>query len=131
MARAKNLPKGISRRADRKLLAQVWSKREQRRISKVFGRRDLAAAKAWRRDTQTALARGAVVAGESPTLRRASEMFLQGAEEGTIRTRSASGLCELFVVPGARCGAGGRVDRRGSRLALRGGMILWWCGWLT
>jgi integrase len=88
MARAENLPKGISRRADGKLLAQVWSKRDQRRISRVFERRDLAAAKAWRRDTQTALARGAVVAGESPTLRRASEMFLQGAEEGTIRTRS-------------------------------------------
>ncbi len=88
MAKAEDLPKGITRRADGKLLAQVWSKRDQRRISKVFGRRDLSGAKAWRRDTQTALAKGEIVAGESPTLRKASEMFLEGAEDGTIRTRS-------------------------------------------
>jgi integrase len=82
------LPKGITYRRDGRLLAQVYSKRDGRRLSKVFHRRELAAAKAWRRDTQVALAKGALVVGESVTLRKAWEVFLAGMEDGTIRTRS-------------------------------------------
>lgn len=88
MPRDEKLPIGISRRSDGKLLARVWSKRDGKRISKVFGRRDIAAAKAWRRDTSTALSRGEIIAGDSPTLRHAAALFLAGAEEGTVRTRS-------------------------------------------
>jgi integrase len=88
MASAEKLPKGITRRADGKLLAQVWSKRDQKRINKIFGRRQVAAAKAWRRDTRVALAKGVIIAGEAPTLRKAAETFLSGAKNGTIRTRS-------------------------------------------
>lgn len=88
MPRDEKLPRGISRRRDGKLLARVWSKRDNKRISKVFASRELATAKAWRRDTMVALNRGELVAGDSPSLRRAAELFLAGVEEGTIRTRS-------------------------------------------
>ncbi len=88
MSSEQKLPRGITRRSDGKLLAQVWSKRERKRIGKVFGARELAAAKMWRRDTQTALDRREIVAGHSPTLREASRMFLDGVTDGTIRTRS-------------------------------------------
>lgn len=82
------LPKGITRRDDGKLLAQVYSKRERRRISKVFGAKRIAEAKAWQRATRVGLDRGEIVAGESPSLRRATTMFMEGVEDGTIRTRS-------------------------------------------
>ena len=52
------LPKGITRRDDGKLLAQVYSKRERRRISKVFGAKRIAEAKAWQRATRVGLDRG-------------------------------------------------------------------------
>lgn len=82
------LPPGISRRKDGKLLAQVYSKRDRKRISKVFGPREVAAAKMWRRDTQVALDKGTITAGESPTFRRAAEVFMDGIRDGSIRTRS-------------------------------------------
>jgi integrase len=85
---SKDLPPGITRRADGKLLAQVFIRRGRRRKGKVFGPRQLAAAKAWKRETEVALSRGEITAGVSPTLRRASEVFLAGMEDGTIRTRS-------------------------------------------
>jgi len=81
------LPPGITEQ-NGKLLARVYSKQDGRRLNKVFERRELAAAKAWRRDTQSALASGALVLGESVTLRKAWEMFLAGIENGTVRTRS-------------------------------------------
>lgn len=84
----KDLPRGITRRRDGKLLAQVYSRIDAKRKSKVFGARELALAKNWRRDTQTALAKGEIVVGRSPTLRKASELFLDGIRNGTIRTRS-------------------------------------------
>jgi integrase len=69
-------------------LAQVYSSQDRRRISKVFDRRQLAVAKAWRRDTQAALAHGQIVVGESPTLRRAWETWLVAVHAGDVRTRS-------------------------------------------
>jgi integrase len=88
MASSKDLPPGITRRKDGRLLAQVFVRRGGKRKGKVFGPRALAAAKAWKRETEVALTRGEITAGVSPTLRKASEVFLAGMEEGTIRTRS-------------------------------------------
>ena len=88
MSRSQKLPPGISRRSDGRLLAQVWCRRQGRRIGKVFAARELAAAKVWRRDTMTALDRRETAAGRSPRLREAAITFLAGAENGTIRTRS-------------------------------------------
>jgi integrase len=88
-ANGKKLPPGISRRADGKLLAQVRCPRTGKRIGKVFGAREIAAAKIWRRDTQTALHRREItVADNSARLRQVAPVFLQGMGEGTIRTRS-------------------------------------------
>jgi integrase len=58
MAKPEKLPAGITRGANGRLLAQVWSARDQRRLSKRFANNELAAAKAWKRDTETALAKG-------------------------------------------------------------------------
>jgi integrase len=66
--------------------ANVWSAREGKRIFKTFPA--LAAAKAWRADTQVALRRGTVRAGSSPTLRAAAEAWLDGVHGGAIRNRS-------------------------------------------
>jgi integrase len=66
--------------------ANVWSAREGKRIFKTFP--TLAAAKAWRADTQVALRRGIVRAGASPTLRAAAEAWLGGVHSGAIRNRS-------------------------------------------
>lgn len=86
--KAVKLPAGITLRRDGKLLARVYSRQDGRRLSKVFARRELAAAKAWCRDTKVALDKGTIVAGETYTLRRAAELFSAGIEDGTIRTRS-------------------------------------------
>lgn len=85
---AKKLPTGVSRRADGKLLAQVRCPSTGKRLSKVFGAREVAAAKIWRRDTQTALHRREISGERSPRLREAARVFLRGMEDGTIRTRS-------------------------------------------
>jgi integrase len=66
--------------------ANVWSAREGKRIFKTFP--TLAAAKAWRADTQVALRRGTVRAGSSPPLRAAAEGWLAGVHSGAIRNRS-------------------------------------------
>jgi integrase len=85
---SKDLPPGITRRKDGRLLAQVFVRRGRGRKGKVFGPRAVAAAKAWKRETEVALSRGEITAGAVPTLRKASEVFLAGIEDGTIRTRS-------------------------------------------
>jgi integrase len=66
--------------------ANVWSARERKRIFKTFP--TLAAAKAWRADTQVELRRGTMRAGSSPTLRAAAEFWLEGVHSGAIRNRS-------------------------------------------
>src|SRR6266542_1647867 len=66
--------------------ANVWSAREGTRIFKTFP--TLAAAKAWRADTQVALRRGTARAGSSPTFRAAAEAWLEGVHSGAIRNRS-------------------------------------------
>ena len=88
MPKDEKLPPGITRRPDGKLLARVWSKRDGKRIGKVFGQRQVAAAKSWQREARVSLDRGEIVAGESPTLRHATKLFLAGAKDGTIRSRS-------------------------------------------
>ena len=55
-------------------------------MSKTFD--TLTAAKAWKRDTETALAQGMLRANRSPTLREAATEWLAAAEVGTIQNRS-------------------------------------------
>jgi len=66
--------------------AQVWSRRDGRTIRKTF--RNLAAARAWRHESQVALNRGTLRAPSPTTLRQAAEEWLLAAEAGIIRTRS-------------------------------------------
>lgn len=68
----------------------MWSARDGRRLSKTFASGELSAAKAWKRDTETALAKGVIQPkpNGAPTLRSVASMFLAGAEEGSVRTRS-------------------------------------------
>jgi integrase len=114
MPKDEKLPPGITRRADGKLLARVWSKRDNKRIGKVFGRREVSAAKTWRRETLTAIDHGEIVAGESPTLRRATALFLAGAEDGTIRTRSRQRYKPATVARYRRALDGHLLDELGS-----------------
>jgi len=63
----------------------VWIPRERRRIRKTFP--TLAAAKAWRIDSLSALSRGEISAS-STTLRQAAVAWVEGARSGAIRNRS-------------------------------------------
>lgn len=66
--------------------ASVWSAREQKRLRKTFP--TLAAARAWRAETQTAIRRGTMRAPVATTVREAGEELIQGMQSGRIRTRS-------------------------------------------
>jgi integrase len=63
----------------------VWSPRDQRRIRKTFS--TLAAARAWRIDSLSALGRGEM-STSSTTLRQAAAAWVEGARSGAIRNRS-------------------------------------------
>jgi integrase len=66
--------------------AQVWSAREERRLSRSFP--TLAAAKAWRHDALVGVRRGTVRARVAPALHEAAIEWLRGAKDGSIRNRS-------------------------------------------
>jgi integrase len=66
--------------------AEVYSKRDQRKVRKTFKTEQ--EARDWRRDHGHALARGTVLAARAITFREASTQFLDGARDGTIRNRS-------------------------------------------
>jgi integrase len=66
--------------------AHVWSKRDGKRVRKTFS--SLAEARSWRQDAQVALRQGRMRAPSSTTLREAAEAWLEGARQGSIRTRS-------------------------------------------
>lgn len=66
--------------------ANVWSAREGKRIYKTFP--TLTAAKAWRADAQVSLRKGTMRAGARTALREASEAWLAGVRDGTIRNKS-------------------------------------------
>jgi integrase len=79
--------------------AEVWSKRDKRRIRKTFDRGDaersgfdtpLKAAKAWRQEALVALRRGTMRPTSPLTLERAAENWLAGARDGSIRNRSGA-----------------------------------------
>jgi len=90
------LPTGIYRRHRRTCdgtgrcecpyLATVYSAREHKLLRKQFP--TLAAAKRWRRDAQTAVEDGTMRAPTATTVRQAADVWLAGAEDGSIRTRS-------------------------------------------
>jgi integrase len=66
--------------------ASVWSARESKRLRKTFP--TLAAARAWRAETQTAVHRGALRAPVATTVRETGEALVDGMRSGRVRTRS-------------------------------------------
>jgi len=68
--------------------AWVFSTRDGKRIRKAFPTQ--AAAKAWRADAVGAVRRGALRAAPSVTVRQAAAAWLEGARDGSIRTRSGT-----------------------------------------
>jgi len=83
----RKLPPGIVERPNGKFLAQPYDPRTRERVrGKTFS--SVAAAKAYRRDTEAALAKCTVQAGKSPTLKQAATEFMAGAEDGTISSRA-------------------------------------------
>lgn len=66
--------------------AWVYSKRDGKKIRKVFP--TSSAAKAWRTDALHALGRGVLRAPKPITLSQAAEAWLEGAKAGTIRNRN-------------------------------------------
>jgi hypothetical protein len=67
--------------------ASVYSKRDSKKIRKVFARE--AEAKSWRADALSALAKGGLRAPKPTTIRQAWEEWQEGAVEGTIVTARA------------------------------------------
>jgi integrase len=66
--------------------AWVWSVRDRKKVRKTFP--TLAAARAWRADTQVGVRRGTIRVATPITLAEAAEAWLEGARSGSIRTRS-------------------------------------------
>jgi len=66
--------------------ASVWSRREGKEIRKTF--RTLAEAKGWRADSMGAVRKGTMKAPSRVTLNEAADAWLDGARDGTVRTRS-------------------------------------------
>jgi hypothetical protein len=66
--------------------AQVWSPRDHKPIRRTFP--SLAAAKAWRQESQVALRRGTLRAPSPTTLNEAALEWLEAAQAGVVRTRS-------------------------------------------
>jgi integrase len=66
--------------------AQVWSAHDQKTIRKTFS--TVAAARAWRQETQIALRQGTLRAPSPTTLEEAAERWLSAAEASVVRTRS-------------------------------------------
>src|SRR5207249_10602068 len=66
--------------------AQVWSARDRKPIRKTFA--TLAAARAWRQESQVSVRRGTLGAPSPITLAEAAEEWLAAAAAGLVRTRS-------------------------------------------
>lgn len=80
------LPPGITLRPSGRYQAQARVNGQT--ASRTFDKQTQA--KRWKRDAEAGMARGEIVKGDSPRFRSAAEMFLAGARDGTIRTRSRS-----------------------------------------
>jgi len=66
--------------------AFVWSKRDNRKIRKTF--RELAEARTWRADAESAVRKRTLRAPSKVTIAEAAGDWLEGARKGTVRTRS-------------------------------------------
>ena len=66
--------------------AEVYSRRERRRVRKTFS--SMAEAKAWRADAQVALRAGTLSGARSATLTEAAAAWVAGARGGSVRNRS-------------------------------------------
>jgi len=64
----------------------VWSKRDNRKIRKTF--RELAEARTWRADAESAVRKRTLRAPSKVTIAEAAGDWLEGARKGTVRTRS-------------------------------------------
>jgi integrase len=73
-------------RCDPNYQAQVWSARDDKRLSRSFP--TLAAARTWRQDAVVALRQGKIRPSGSAMLREAARDWLDGAAAGAIRNRS-------------------------------------------
>jgi integrase len=68
--------------------AHVWSARDGRRIRRTFP--TLAAARAWRADALVALRKGTMKAPTRVTIAEAADAWIEGARDGTIRSRKGT-----------------------------------------
>jgi integrase len=84
--RACPAPDGGSCKCKPSYEAAVWSIRDGRKLRKTFP--TLSAARAWRHDASTAVRRGAMRAAAPTRLDEAWAAWIEGARDGTIRTRS-------------------------------------------
>ena len=66
--------------------AFVWSKRDGRKIRRTF--RELAEARTWRADAESAVRKRTLRAPSKVTIAEAAGDWLEGARKGTVRTRS-------------------------------------------
>jgi integrase len=66
--------------------AFVYSPRDKTKLRKTFP--TMAAARAWRSDASTAVRKGQLRTPTTTTVREAWEAWVQGARDGTVRTRS-------------------------------------------
>ena len=69
--------------------AEVYSRRDRKKVRRSFtGPGAFSAAKAWRADASGAVRRGVMRAPKPTTLQEAWDAWIEGAEAGTVRTRS-------------------------------------------
>jgi hypothetical protein len=66
--------------------AEIYDKRSGKKIRKTF--HDFSEAKGWRHDAASDLRKGRMQGPTRTTLRGAADAWIEGAEKGTIRTRS-------------------------------------------
>jgi integrase len=71
---------------DRRYQAWVWSRRDQKKINRTFP--TLAEARAWRADAQTAVRKRTMRSPTKITLREATDAWIAGAKDGSIRDRA-------------------------------------------
>lgn len=96
--------------------ASVFDARAGRKIRRTFP--TLAAAKAWRADAAGQVKRGALRVVAPTTIRQAAEMWLEGARDGSIRTRSGTAY-KPSAIRGYEAALKTRIvpDLGGARLA--------------
>jgi len=87
--RACPAPNGGTCKCEPTYRAEVYARRDKKKIRRSFsGPGAFSAAKAWRADASGAVRRGVMRAPKPTTLQEAWDAWIEGAEAGTVRTRS-------------------------------------------